>query len=316
MSSRAPDASVVVATRNRARRLEALLHSIAAQAGVELEVVVVDNGSSDATPELLARDWPGLRLRAISVNAGGGPAAARNAGWRAARSDLIVFADDDVEADPGWLAAFVEAHRRRPDAVLQGLTEADPGEVARAGPFNRSRVVTGPSAWYPTCNIAYPRALLERLGGFSERYSQPWCEDTDLGWRARRTGHEAMFVEAARVRHAVHQLGLVGYLRASVRLRDTVSAVADHPELRRELHRGLFLLPEHERLLGVVAGLALARRTRGASLALALPYVLGRRRMHRRWAGALAALPGYLLIDAAEVASLAIGSARSRTLVL
>jgi hypothetical protein len=114
----------------------------------------------------------------------------------------------------------------------------------------------------------------------------------------------------------VHQLGLFGYLRDSLRLRDTVTAVADYPELRRELHRGVFLLPEHERLLGAICALVLARRTRGASLGLALPYLLSRRRMHDGWAGALAALPGYVLIDAVEVAALAVGSARNRTLVL
>ena len=96
MSPETPDVTVVVATRNRARRLEALLRSIEAQTGVDCEVVVVDNGSTDATPELLGREWPGLRLRPISTEAGAGPAAARNAGWRAAQSDLVVFADDDV----------------------------------------------------------------------------------------------------------------------------------------------------------------------------------------------------------------------------
>ena len=210
----------------------------------------------------------------------------------------------------------MDALRRRPDAVLQGHTDADPGETARAGPFNRSRIVTGPSEWYPSCNIAYPRVLLEQLGGFNERYGRAWCEDTDLGWRARETGHDAVFVAAARVRHAVHQLGLLGYLRETVRLQDTVTAVADHPELRRVLHRRLFILPEHERLLGLLAGLLLARRTRAASLALAVPYVAGRLRMHDHPAGGLAALPGYVLIDVTEVAAMAIASLRKRTPVL
>ncbi|MDX6667662.1 MAG: hypothetical protein QOK04_1042, partial [Solirubrobacteraceae bacterium] len=224
--------------------------------------------------------------------------------------------DDDVEADPGWLAAFVQAHRASPDTVLQGLTDADPTELARSGPFNRSRDVLGPSQWYPSCNIAYPRALLEDLGGFSERYTHAWGEDADLGWRARKTGHDADFVSSARVRHAVHQVGLVGWLRDAVRLQDTALAVTSHPELRRALHRRLFLIPEHERLLGVLAALVLARRTRGASLALAVPYVLMRRRLHGGWAGALAAIPGYMLIDAVEITALAIGSARNGTFVL
>ena len=316
MSSGAPDVTVVVATRNRAGRLDALLHSIRSQEGASCEVVVVDNGSTDGTAELLARGVPGLRLRAIEASSAAGPGEARNVGWRAATADLVVFADDDVRADPGWLAAFVEAHRSRPDAVLQGLTDADPEELARSRAFNRTRVVPGPSAWYPSCNIAYPRAVLERLGGFSDRYERAWAEDTDLGWRARGAGHEAAFVPRARVRHAVHQVGLVGCVRDAARLQDTVTAVHSHPALRGELHHGLFLHAEHERLLGVLAAVLLARRTRGISLAAAVPYLLIRRRLHRSWPGTLAALPGYLLIDAAEIAALARGSARHGTLVL
>src|SRR2546423_1635851 len=172
-----------------------MLRSIEAQAGVDCEVVVVDTGPTDATPELLGRGWPGLRLRSIATDAATGPAAARNTGWRAAHSELVVFADDDVEADPGWLAAFAEAHRTSTDAVLQGLTDADPTELARARVFNRTRVVPGPSEWYPSCNIAYPRTLLEELGGFDEHFPfGHWGEDTDLGWRAREAGHDAVFV--------------------------------------------------------------------------------------------------------------------------
>jgi glycosyltransferase involved in cell wall biosynthesis len=316
MTRDALDASVVVATRDRARRLEALLRSVAGQDGAAFEVVVVDNGSTDETAAVLECGAPGLALRVLHAPSASGPAAARNLGWRAAAGELVVFCDDDVEADPGWLAAFAEAHRRHPEAVLQGRTDPDAGELARAGAFNRTRRVTALSPSYPTCNIAYPRAALERLGGFREEFERAWAEDTDLGWRAREAGHDAVFVPEARVRHAVRQIGVAGCLREAGRLADTAAAARRHPGFRRSLHRGLFLYPEHERLLGALAGLALARRTRGASLALGLPYLLKRRRLHPGWAGALAALPGYALLDAVEIAALARGSIRHRTLVL
>jgi glycosyltransferase involved in cell wall biosynthesis len=312
----APDISVVINTRSRARRLEALLHSIAEQRGVDREVVVVDNGSTDATPELLRRGVPGLRLRSLWVEPEAGPAAARNAGWQLADGALIVFADDDVRADPHWLLAFLEAHRSQPDAVLQGLTDADPEELARSRVFHRTRAYDGPSDWYPTCNIAYPRELLEHLGGFDESFGRAMGEDTDLGWRAREAGRERVFVAAARVSHAVHQVGLIGSLRDTLRVQDMAAVLRRHRELRGALHHRVFLTPEHEQLLAALTGVALARRTRGGSLALAVPYLLGRRRRHPGWAGALASTPGYVLIDAAEILVLVVGSGRNRTLLL
>ena len=89
---------------------------------------------------------------------------------------------------PGWARAMLDAHRANPDAVLQGRTEPHPGEAPKQDAFSRSRAVTRLDWNYPTCNIAYPRALLERLGGFDEAYRFASAEDTDLGWRAREAG--------------------------------------------------------------------------------------------------------------------------------
>ena len=308
--------SAVIATRDRAWRLEALLHSLSAQESLPVEVVVVDDGSADATPELLERGVDGLQLRALRHDPARGPAAARNAGWRAAHGRLVAFLDDDVVADPGWARAVLEAHRRDPSAVIQGRTDPDPDELAAAGVFRRSREVTGPDPAYPSCNIAYPRALLERLGGFHEGFRRPSGEDTDLGWRARAAGAPALYADAARVRHAVYPGGLAGLLRDAARWEDTVLALKRNPALRSAYRHRVFWQESHELLLAAAAGVALARRTRGLSLALAAPYARHYALHHRRAAGALAALPGYALVDAAEVLALLRGSLRYRTLVL
>ena len=81
----------VIATRNRAERLEALLRSLAAQEGPPVEAIVVDDGSIDSTPELLDRGIDGLVLRALRHARARGPAAARNAGWNAAHCRLVRF---------------------------------------------------------------------------------------------------------------------------------------------------------------------------------------------------------------------------------
>jgi GT2 family glycosyltransferase len=316
MSPSRPEVAAVVATRNRAARLEVLLHSLARQEGAAVEAVVVDDGSTDHTAQVVQRGAPGLQLRALRHEESRGPAAARNAGWQASKAPIVAFLDDDVAADPGWAAGYVAAARSRPGAVLQGRTEFDPEELARATVFWRSIKVEGPDPFFATCNIAYPRELLERLGGFDESFGRPAGEDTDLGWRAKELGVETAFVDGARVRHAVHQMGLIGMLRDARRVADNVSVVKRHPGVRSAYHRGVFWHPSHERILGLIAGLLLARRTRGASLVAALPYALLYARLHRRWPGALASLPGYAAIDLAQLLALASASARHRTLVL
>jgi GT2 family glycosyltransferase len=311
-----PELSVVIATRNRARRLEALLRSLARQEGAELEAVVVDDGSSDGTPEVVAAGVEGLAIRSLRNDSSRGPAAARNGGWQAANAPLAVFVDDDVVAEPGFASALVDAHRRQPRAVLQGHTRFDPRELERATVFWRSIKVEGIDPFFPTCNIAYPRELLERLGGFDERFLRPAGEDTDLGWRARELGAEVVYVPEALVSHAVHQMGLLRMLKDARRIADNPAVARRHPGVREGYHHHFFWHASHERVLGLVAGAALARRTRGASLALAIPYALTYRRHHGGWPGTLLSLPGYAAIDLAQMAFLLRGSVRHRSLVL
>src|SRR3954452_3482097 len=101
-----PRVTVVAATHNRARRLEALLASLAEQTiGTEaFEVVIVDDASQDDTPAVLERALAGpLDLRVLRQAEGGGQAAARNAGWRAATAPVVAFTDDDCVCARDWL---------------------------------------------------------------------------------------------------------------------------------------------------------------------------------------------------------------------
>ncbi len=128
----------------------------------------------------------------------------RNRGWREARGSLIAFTDDDCRPAPGWLEALLEAHLQTgPETVLEGRTEPDPDEAHLFTGLARSMEVRGPNRWYPTCNLAMPRALFESLGGFDEELA--FCgEDTDLGLRAERAGARLVYVDEAVVWHAVH----------------------------------------------------------------------------------------------------------------
>lgn len=114
--------SVVVCTYDRCRLLEATLGSLAAvrvPEGVEWEVVVVDNRCTDATPEVVDRFAGELPVRRVREPRPG-LSHARNRGVEAADGEYVVWTDDDVRVDPGWLAAYARAFERWPDAAFFG----------------------------------------------------------------------------------------------------------------------------------------------------------------------------------------------------
>ncbi len=313
-----PAISVVVPTRDRAARLERLLDALRRQtlARTEFEVIVVDDGSRDATSSVLAGADDGLTLRAILRAQSGGPAAARNEGWRQAAADLVAFVDDDCEPVPEWLEQALAAARANPGAIIAGPTTPLPAEADRIGPLARTRDLPEPDEWFASCNIVYPRDLLARLDGFDERFPEALGEDTDLGWRARELGAELHFEPLAAVHHAVDEVGVAAALRGALIGADSVYAFRRHPELRRRtLSLGVVRNPALPRLLLAAVGLRLARRHRWAAV-LAVPYALS---VARRCA-APGAGPGFAAFfvahDALSLATSLRGSIRHRTLVL
>ncbi len=319
-AAKTPEVSVVVSTRDRAERLEALLRALRAQtlAPSRFEVVVVDNGSVDETLPLLwkvASESP-FELRAIERMRGHGPAPARNEGWRAARAPLVAFTDDDCEPTPDWLEQGLRAADASPGAVIQGRTEPMPAEVATSGPFSRTIRVAELGPHFQTCNIFYPRRALEALGGFEERFREPAGEDTDLAWRAIESGTRIEFAPGALVHHAVENLGPVGHLRVAARWSDLMYVLRAHPGYRvRTRWRRIFWKRSHALLAAALLGVVVSRRFRPGAL-LAMPYAL---HLAERCAeaGASPAYAPYLALhDLVEMAAAVRGGIRHRVLVV
>ena len=313
----APTVSVVVATRNRSERLRALLASLRAQTFTDFEVVVCDDASTDATPEVLAGAH-GLDVVVVRNAVASGPARARNAGWRAARGALIAFTDDDCEASPGWLEAGVRAWRADPATFLQGPVGPIESERDRLGAFSYTILIEGPTPVYECANIFYPRELLERLGGFDETYPRPAGEDCDLGWRAREAGARPAFAPDARVAHAVVELGARGYLRRRWQWQYAMQPYGRHPGLRAHLVDGLFWNLSHYLLFRALLGAALARRRWAWPLSwwLAKWFFAYERAESVKHAGTPWLAPWWAVRDVVEVAACVRGSVRYRTLVL
>ena len=311
-----PQLSIVVVTRDRSARLERLLNSLARQTAPAsaLEVIVVDDASSDGTAALLASAarTTEVELKPISVTARPGIAELRNIGWRAARATHVAFIDDDCEATEGWAEKILAAIEDMPASGLQGRTTPSPSELADVGPLTRSKLIEGAGPWYQTCNIVYPRGLLERLGGFDARYRVAG-EDTDLGWRAREAGAAIAYVRAAHVHHAVERIGIAGWIAVARRERILAPLFRDHRGLREQV-ASLGVFKGAQRSLFVIALVALiaARRHRVALLA-AMPYA----RLLAARCRAVDAGPGwacwYVAYDAIALLSAVRGAGESRS---
>jgi histidinol-phosphate phosphatase family protein len=174
--------------------LRALLDGLAAQHGpAPGRIVLVDDraGGGGAGRRGLAAHVPEALLpwTAVVRSFGRGPAAARNAGWRAARAPWIAFLDDDVVLPAGWAEALA--------ADLAPLGASVAGSQARIAvplpadrpPTDWERNVAGLSdARWVTADLAYRRAALESVGGFDERFPRAYREDADLALRLERAG--------------------------------------------------------------------------------------------------------------------------------
>ncbi len=319
----AADVAVVVATRDRPERLAALLDALASQTiGSErFEVVVVDDASSDAAGTAAAvdrrRDRMGIRL--LHRDRPGGPAAARDDGWRATTAPAIAFTDDDCVPAPGWLAAGLRAMTANPAAIVQGRTEPAPWERERAGPFSRTIAVREPDPAFQTCNVLYPRAVLERVDGFDTAAfgRSPGGEDSDLAWRAIESGAMAAFAPDALVYHAVDDLGPVGKLRVAARWTTPMLAYSRHPDLRRaHFVKGIFWKGSHYHLVRAIVGLAVPRRLRFLRPWLLGPYVLTIRARARAERTSVLLAPYFLLHDLVELVAVLRAAIRYRSLML
>ena len=190
--------SIVIATKDRAEYLDRALESFGKQIGApSFEVVVVDNGSTDATAHIVehaksAQSYEITYVYEERPNRG----AARNRGIAAAQGHLVLFCDDDIYAPPGFLAAHDAAHTVS-NLVVSGPILNVPSYHERPKPSvpNYSR------AFFCTCNVSVPKVALDAVGSFDEQFHLYGWEDTELGVRLREHGMRAKFAWDAYIWH-------------------------------------------------------------------------------------------------------------------
>lgn len=186
-----PFVSVVIPTYNRASLLPKLLESLMRQTypADRFEVIVVDDGSKDETEQVVRKFTDSAPFSVIYLHQQRkGPAAARNLGIRHSRGEIIAFADSDVTVSEDWIENAVKHFKKNSVDGVEGRTEPCGTETPFA---HRAHNLKGGK--FLTCNIFYTKAILEKLGGFDERFRAPHREDTDLAWRVLDAGGRIMF---------------------------------------------------------------------------------------------------------------------------
>jgi len=212
-----PRASIVIPVYGQFTHTLACLRALAAHPpAAPVEIIVVDDGSADATATALPQ-VAGLRYHRRARN--GGFIAACNDGAALARGEFLVFLNNDTVPQPGWLDALLDTFDAHPDAGLVGAQLLYPdGRLQEAGGvvfadgsgwnYGRFDSPRDPRHGYlrdadyaSGAALAIPRALFARVGGFDARYAPAYYEDTDLAFAVRAIGRRVLYQPLARVVH-------------------------------------------------------------------------------------------------------------------
>ena len=200
---RAPKVSVVVCSYNGSKTLDGCLTSLEKLDYPDYEVILVDDGSKDAVPEIAARH-PFVRYhrqpnRGLSV--------ARNVGLELATGEIVAYTDDDCFADEDWLYFLVAKMLETGAEAVGGpnLLPRNDGPVAacvEASPGAPAHILLDDTVaeHVPGCNMAFRAESLRAIGGFDPLYTRAG-DDVDVCWRLQERGGRIVFAPAAMVWH-------------------------------------------------------------------------------------------------------------------
>ncbi len=211
-----PVGSVIIVSFNGLDEIKRCLPSVIDQSFSSYEILLVDNGSVDGSPEYVERNFK--QVRVIRNGANLGYAGGNNRGFQEARGEYLVALNQDTVVDREWLSELIKAMEERPDVALATskicyLSDRDVintcgndvnftglafcrGIGQPADSFNEQELVPAISG----CAFAIRRSVLEHIGGFDDDFFL-YLEDTDLSIRARLAGYECLYVPTSIAYH-------------------------------------------------------------------------------------------------------------------
>lgn len=218
-----PSFSVVIPNWNGKQFLGACLASLRQQRYASIEVIAVDNASSDGSPAFLKAEYPEVRLIELPENRGF--TGACNAGIEAAQGEYIALLNNDTEVEPSWAAEVAKAFAERPEAGIVAskmLLFDQRDRLHTAGDFFTTDGCSGNrGAWtldqgqynraeyvFSACggSAVYRKSMLEDIGCLDDDFFF-LLEDMDLAWRAQLAGYKVWYAPSAIVYHHLSATG-------------------------------------------------------------------------------------------------------------
>ena len=180
-----------------------------------IEVILVDDGSVDRSSEI-AKSYASRGLKYIYQD-NGGPAKARNTGWKASSGEIICFTDADCVPEKEWVAKLVACYSGPEIGGVGGSYDIVNGERLLPACIHqeiRERHLRMPTQvnYLGSFNLSYRRNVLTEAGGFDESFTRASGEDNDLSYRVIKNGYTLLFNEHAKVAHCYPE-NLLKYLK-------------------------------------------------------------------------------------------------------
>jgi GT2 family glycosyltransferase len=215
--------SVIIPNWNGRKHLETCLESLRNQDYQSVEIILVDNGSTDGSISFVQQSYPEVRL--VELDSNRGFTGAGNAGCRVAKGDIIVLLNNDTEVEFNWLTEITSAFDRHPEvgAVASKILLYNKRDhFHTAGDYYRVDGIPGNrGVWqkdqgqydresfvFSACGAAaaYRRELIEEIGFLDDSFYFS-CEDVDLGWRIQLAGWKVIYSPTAVVYHKLKATG-------------------------------------------------------------------------------------------------------------